>query len=97
VPFLSTLKTLYCYHSYIPYHPLFHSTLHHSATQDFEFILGHCCPFPCFFLLPAISGQVPKLFATKTQLSSSPLKFFPQFGKGVFFFEQVAHNRVILL
>jgi len=39
---------------------------------------------------------MPKPFATKTQLSSPPLKFFSQFGEGVFFFEQVAHDRVIL-
>jgi len=39
---------------------------------------------------------MPEPFATKTQLFSSLLKFFSQFSKGVFFFEQVAHDKVIL-
>jgi len=96
VPFLPTLKTLNLYYPYSPYHPFFYSTLHYSTLQYFKLILGYCYFFLCLFLLSAILGQVPEPFATKTQLFSPSLKFFPQFGKGVFFFEQVTYNRVIL-
>jgi len=66
--------------------------LHYSALQHFKLILGYCYFFLYLLLLLAISDQVSESFATETQLSSSFFKFFPQFGEGAFFFEQVAHQ-----
>jgi len=71
VPLFSTLKTLHPHRSRTPYHLFFYSTLHHSAAQDFEFILGHCCPFSFLLFVPAISGQMSEPLTTPTQLPFS--------------------------
>ena len=90
VPFLSTFEASYSFHPYAPHYSFLYATLHHSALQNFKFILGHFCPFPFLFFVPAISGQVPEPFAAPAELSLSPFQFYPQFGEGAFLFEQVA-------
>jgi len=75
---------------------LLYPILHYPTTQYFKLILGN--NFPLFFpsYIPAISGQVPKLLTTETQLLLSSFKLFPQSGKELFLFEHAAQDRVIL-
>jgi len=73
VLFLPALEALNLCYSHSSYHPLSFSTLHYSTFQYFKFILGNDGPLFLPSLIPAVSGQVPKLLTASTQL---PLPFF---------------------
>ena len=74
-----------------------YSVLYYPTCYHLKFILGNQFSLYLLFLIPVVTGQVPKPFTLPIYFSFSFLYLCPQFGKGMLLVEYPTHERVILL